>query len=217
MSTNRTHQKVLYSNYRETINTITVINKIHALRSMKLRSERNNTILLTPVLVFAILKYINPLLHYLVSESALIDVAKRGDVRLFHKIINDFARSLREVVSSDFNSREVFTPVWFLYFCCRKWSRFGHLNRIKWFFARFINKVNGSDIVNGIVLSSILGNHMHILEWISEALIWAPQTEWDRTTNFGNNTMFVARASRHGNLIMVKFLIDKGFEYTYEL
>jgi hypothetical protein len=88
-------------------------------------------------------------------------------------------------------------------------SRFGHLNIIKWFFAGFINKVNGSDIVNGIVLSSILGNHMHILEWISETLIWAPQTEWDRTTNL------VARASRNGNLSMVKLLIAKGFEYRH--
>ena len=70
-------------------------------------------------------------------------------------------------------------------FVLKRASRFGHLNIMKWFFAGFINKVNGSDIVNGIVLSSILGNHMHILEWISEALIWAPQTEWDRTTNFG--------------------------------
>ena len=155
----------MYSNYRETsFNKTTVINKIHALRSMKLRSERNNTILLTPVLVFEILKYINPLLHHLVSrhyffgainnidydrklpislllslnnlevlesfktvllsfnfrdnlakqiaiygdystmiwfqendftmsESALIDVAKRGDVGLFQKIINAFPGS----------------------------------------------------------------------------------------------------------------------------
>jgi hypothetical protein len=94
-------------------------------------------------------------------------------------------------------------------------SRFGHLNILKWFFARFINKVNGSVIVNDIVLSSILGNHMHILEWISLTLIWAPQTEWDRTSNFGEKTMLVARTSRHGTLIMVKFLITKGFEYRH--
>jgi len=35
---------------------------------MKLRSERKNSIILSPILVFEILKYINPLLHYLVSR-----------------------------------------------------------------------------------------------------------------------------------------------------
>ena len=136
---------------------------------MKLRSERKNSIILSPILVFEILKYINPLLHYLVSrhyffgtinnidynrklpislllslnnlevlesfktvllsynfydnlakqiaiygdystmiwfqdnnftmsESALIDVAKRGDVRLFQKIINDFPGSRQSLI-----------------------------------------------------------------------------------------------------------------------
>ena len=177
--------------------------------------------------------------NFTMSESARIDVAKRGDARLFQKIINDFPGSrqilIREkykllfdsftfaaenghlnILQYAFSTSLLRTNDIVSFSVLKSASRFGHLNILKWFFARFINKVNGSVIVNDIVLSSILGNHMHILEWILVTLIWAPQTEWDdRTFNFGKKTMLVTRASRHGNLSMVKFLIDKGFEYRH--
>ena len=41
---------------------------------MKLRSARRFVFDLSPVLVFEILKYINPLLHYLVSKDYFHDV-----------------------------------------------------------------------------------------------------------------------------------------------
>ena len=59
---------------------------------------------------------------------------------------------------------------------------------------------------------------MHILEWIFESLeLYKAQqkADEDREDNFGNQSMKEAVASRHGNQIMVKFLIDKGFEYMH--
>jgi hypothetical protein len=173
--------------------------------------------------------------NFTMSESALIDVAKRGDARLFQKIINDFPGSRQilfrekykllfdsftfaaenghlDILQYAFSTGLLRTKDNVSFSVLKSASLYGHLYILKWFYpriARFINKVN---FVNDILLSSILGNHMHILEWILVTLIWAPQTEWDRTSNFGKKTMLVARASRHGNLSMVKLLIDKGFE-----
>ena len=60
---------------------------------------------------------------------------------------------------------------------------------------------------------------MHILEWIYESLNWyqaQQEADLDRDNNFGKESIGVATtASKHGNLIMVKFLIDKGFEYRH--
>ena len=49
---------------------------------MKLRSARSFVFDLSPVLVFEILKYINPLLHYLVSRHCFQDVINIYDKRL---------------------------------------------------------------------------------------------------------------------------------------
>jgi hypothetical protein len=101
-----------------------------------------------------------------------------------------------------------------------KVSFLGHLQILKWFYPR-INR-NGAgkifELDRKIFFSSILGNKMHILEWIYELLEWdetQQQAAKDRENNFGKESMLVAKASRHGNLSMVKFLIDKGFEYMH--
>jgi hypothetical protein len=49
---------------------------------MKLRSERKNSIILNPVLVFEILQYINPFLHYLVSRHYFIGTINNIDYNI---------------------------------------------------------------------------------------------------------------------------------------
>jgi hypothetical protein len=96
-----------------------------------------------------------------------------------------------------------------------KASFFGHLEILKWFYPRInLNVVRLLD-------ASILGNQMHILEWIFESFKWYEiilmelKGDLDREIHFKFETMMVARASRHGNLSMVKLLIAKGFEYRH--
>ncbi len=58
-----------------------------------------------------------------------------------------------------------------------KVSFFGHLKILKWFYPR-INRYGAGrkfELDRKIFFSSILGNQMHILEWIYELL------EWDET------------------------------------
>ena len=179
----------------------------------------------------------------IMSESALIAVAKRGDLGLFRAIINDYEGSrssfrqdcveiltdsyikaaenghlniLEYAISTDLlrlTDNQLFTLM-------DKVSFLGHLEILKWFYPR-INR-NGAgrkfELDRKIFFSSILGNKMHILEWIYELLEWdetQQQAAKDRENNFGKESMLVAKASRHGNLSMVKFLIDKGFEYMH--
>ena len=87
---------------------------------------------------------------------------------------------------------------------------------------KYLNGSNGAgrkiELGRKIFFSSILGNQMHILEWIFELLEWdetQQQAAKDRENNFGKESMLVAKASRHGNLSMVKFLKDNGFEYMH--
>jgi ankyrin repeat protein len=280
---------------------------------MKLRSARKIYVFdLSPVLVFEILKYINPLLHYLVSkhyfhdnvinidydkrlpislllslnnlevlenfkavllslkfrenlekqiemygdystmmwfqdhdiimsESALIAVAGRGDLGLFRAIINDyegsrsrFRQDCDEILTDSYNKAAENGHLNILEYAISTdllritdnqsfdlmeiASQYGQLEILKWFYARINRNGAGRKIEFEIVFSSILGNQMHILEWIFELIEWdetQQQAAKDRENNFGNESMKVARASRHGNLSMVKFLIDKGFEYRH--
>ena len=157
---------------------------------MNLRSARKNYVFdLSPELVFEILKYINPLLHYLVSRH------------YFHD--NVFNIDLREIA-----------------------SQYGQLEILKWFYPRINRNGAGRKIEYEIFRASILGNQMHILEWIYESLDWhqaqqeadqdLSMVKFNQLINFGKKSMLVAKtASKHGNLIMVKFLIDKGFEYRH--
>ncbi len=72
--------------------------------------------------------------------------------------------------------------------------------------------------IQNILIAAATHCHMHILEWIFESLVWYETQQpaaIDRENNFGKESMLVARASRHGNLSMVKFLKDKGFEYMH--
>jgi hypothetical protein len=172
------------------------------------------------------------------SESALITVAKRGDLKLFQAIINDYDRSLTSLVqhraklltdsyigaaenghlnileyafSTGITNNLSFTLM-------DKASQYGHLEILKWFYPRINRYGVCRKIEYEIFFSSILGNHMHILEWIFESLeryeTQQPAAK-DRENYFGKESMLVARASRHGNLSMVKFLIDMDFEYMH--
>ena len=93
-----------------------------------------------------------------------------------------------------------------------KASFFGHLEILKWFYSRINRNGAGRKIEYEIFFSSILGNQMHILEWIFELLEWyetQQQAAIDREKNFGKESMLVAKASRHGNLSMVKQVLNR--------
>ena len=282
---------------------------------MKLRSSNKNFVFyLDPGMVFEILKYINPFLHYLVSRnyfhdvinidyykrlpislllllhnlevlenfkavllslkfrenleeqiamygdyatmvwfqdhditmsvSALIAVAGRGDLKLFRAIINDYEGTRTSLVYPKGKRCQILTDSYIkaaenghlnileyaiatdllritdnqTFTLMDKASFFGHLEILKWFYPRINRNGAGRKIEYEIFFSSILGNQMHILEWIFQSLEWYETQQpaaIDRENNFGKESMFVARASRHGNLSMVKFLIDKGFEYMH--
>ena len=175
----------------------------------------------------------------IMSESALITVAGRGDLGLFRAIINDyegsrssFRQDCVEILTDSYikaaekghlNILEYAFSTGLLritdnqsFDLMDKASQYGHLEILKWFYPR-INR-NGAGRKIEIFFSSVLGNQMHILEWIFELLEWdetQQQAAKDRENNFGKESMLVAKASRHGNLSMVKFLIDKGFEYMH--
>jgi hypothetical protein len=177
----------------------------------------------------------------IMSESALIAVAGRGDLGLFRAIINDnegsrsrFPQDCDEILTDSYNKAAENGHLNILEYAISTdllritdnqsfdlmeiASQYGQLEILKWFYARINRNGAGRKIEFEIVFSSILGNQMHILEWIFELIEWdetQQQVAKDRENNFGNESMKVARASRHGNLSMVKFLIDKGFEYRH--
>ena len=155
--------------------------------------------------------------NFTMSQSALIDVAKRGDARLFQKIINDFPGSrqilirekslllfdsftfaaknghlniLEYAISTGLlrnNDEQSFTLMEIA-------SQFCHLEILKWFYPRI--KRNNRKILNARIFNlSILGNQMHILEWMLESLEWYNgQLKGDlhRENNFDSETMMVA-------------------------
>jgi hypothetical protein len=281
---------------------------------MKLRSARKNYVfdLIPGTVLFEILKYINPFLHFLVSrhyfddvnidydkrlpislllslnnlevlenfkavllslkfrenleeqiakygdystmmwfqdhditmsESVLIEVAGRGDLSLFRAIINDyegsrssFRQDCVEILTDSYMKAAKYGHLNILEYAISTGllrisdnqsfelmeiaSQYGQLEILKWFYPRINRNGASRNTEYEIFLSSIFGNHMHILEWIFELLEWYQAQQnaaaaQDRMTNFGKESMFVAMASRHGNLSMVKFLIDKGFEYRH--
>ena len=175
------------------------------------------------------------------SESALIAVAKRGDLSLFRAIINEyegsrsnFCRDCVEILSDSYikaaenghlNILEYAISTDLLritdnisFTLMDKASFCGHLEILKWFYPRINRNGAGRRIEYEIFFPSINGNQMHILEWIFELLESYESQQRaaiDRGNNFGKESMLVAKASRHGNLSMVKFLIDKGFEYKH--
>ena len=175
------------------------------------------------------------------SESVLIAVARRGDLSLFQAIINDFEGSRTSLITAktellkfsyigaaengQLNILEYAISTGLLrindkqsFFCSTLMeiaSQFGYLEILKWFYPRI--KRNYRTEVS-LLDASILGNQMHTLEWTFESIEWykgEPNGDLDREIIFDSETMMVARASGHGNLIMVKFLIDKGFEYRH--
>ena len=148
------------------------------------------------------------------SESLLITVAKQGDLKLFRAIINDYDRSLTSLVqhraklltdsyikaaeNGHLNILEYAISTDLLritdnqsFTLMNKASFFGHLEILKWFYPRInLNVVRLLD-------ASILGNQMHILEWIFESFKWYEtylKGDLDRENNFKFETMMVARA-----------------------
>ena len=160
------------------------------------------------------------------SESVLITVAKQGDLKLFPAIINDYNRSRASLVQhraklltdSYFGAAEnghlnILEYAFSTGLLCNtdnlsftlmdKASQYGHLEILKWFYPRINRYGVCRKIEYEIFFSSILGNQMHILEWIFESLEWYETQQpaaIDRENNFGKESMLVARASRHGNL-----------------
>jgi hypothetical protein len=166
------------------------------------------------------------------SESVLITVAKQGDLKLFQAIINDYDRSRTSLVqhrvklltdsyfgaveNGHLNILEYAFSTGLLritdnlsFTLMDKASQYGQLEMLKWFYPRINRNGAGRKIEYEIFFSTVLGNQMHILEWIFELLEWdetQQQAAKDRENNFGKEeSMLVAKASRHGNLSMVKF------------
>jgi ankyrin repeat protein len=187
---------------------------------------------------------------FTLPESAIVIVSKRGDLKLFERLISEFPGSLKKffVEKSELmikslsaaaeyghiNILEYLLPN-MLYFqvdgesiipqittIFKRAAGNGHLEFLKRFLQMFfhqLDQANLTRIKNEMVFSAIKWGHMQILLWISESLGWIPQAEvvWDRERHFGTEGMFVAMAARTGNLEMVEFLIDKGFEFRHKI
>ena len=134
----------------------------------------------------------------IMSESALITVAGRGDLGLFRAIINDyegsrssFRQDCVEILTDSYikaaekghlNILEYAFSTGLLritdnqsFTLMDKASQYGQLEILKWFYPRINRNGSGRKIEYEIIFSSVLGNQMHILEWIFELL------EWDET------------------------------------
>ena len=151
------------------------------------------------------------------SESVLIAVAKRGDLILFQATINDFEGSCTSLITAKtellkfsyigaaengqlnileyaistgllrINDKQSFFST-----LMKIASQFGHLEILKWFYPRI--KRNYRTEVR-LLDASILGNQMHILEWIFESFEWYKgelKGDLDRENNFDSETMMVA-------------------------
>ena len=132
------------------------------------------------------------------SVSALIAVAGRGDLKLFRAIINDYEGTRTSLVYPKGKRCQILTDSYIkaaenghlnileyaiatdllritdnqTFTLMDKASFFGHLEILKWFYPRINRNGAGRKIEYEIFFSSILGNQMHILEWIFQSLEW---------------------------------------------
>ena len=85
-----------------------------------------------------------------------------------------------------------------------KASFFGHLEILKWFYPRITRNGAGRKIEYEIFRASILGNQMHILEWIYESLDWyqaQQEADQDRVYVSSNNNGIKTWKSYYGQVL----------------
>jgi hypothetical protein len=186
---------------------------------------------------------------FTMPESAIVIVAKRGDLTLFERLISDFPRSLKKffvenglLMNKSLSAAAEYGHINILEYLMpnilhlgtnlematifKRAARNGHLEFLKRFLQMILERIKQIQIqtyltrtINEMVVSATKGDHMQILIWISDSLGWIPQAQvvWDREHHFGHDSMFVARAARNGNLEMVEFFIEKGFEFRHPI
>ena len=121
------------------------------------------------------------------SESALIAVAGRGNLKVLRAIINDyegsrtsFCQDCDKILTDSYNKAAENGHLNILEYAIStgllritdnqsftlmdKASLFGHLEILKWFYPRIYRNGASRNIEYEIFFSSVLGNQMHILE-----------------------------------------------------
>ena len=144
---------------------------------------------------------------FTMPESAIVIVAKRGDLKLFERLISDFPGRLKKFFFENglliakslsaaaeyghINILEYLMPkipyceaVFEMTSIFKRASRNGHLEFLKRLSQMYFHQLDGDQTkitrtINEMVVSATKGDHMQILIWISDSLGWIPQAQVD--------------------------------------